>query len=97
MINTMNALSSFLLYYLIAINSVTFLMFGFDKWMARSNARRTPEKILWLFSLLGGSLGAILGMQTFRHKTKKISFQFILALILIIQAGSIAAWLYFYQ
>lgn len=73
---------------------ITFLVFGFDKWMANSQARRTPEKTLWLLSLFGGSVGAIIGMQFFRHKTRKVSFQLILALILIVQAGIIAGWIY---
>lgn len=91
------------LYYLVAINVFTFLMFGWDKWMAQGSARgmargqawRTPEKVLWILSLMGGSLGAIAGMQTFRHKTRKVSFQFILVLIIIVQVLLLAAWYYY--
>lgn len=83
------------IYYLIGINVLTFLMFGWDKWMAQGQAWRTPEKVLWLLSLLGGSIGAISGMQMFRHKTKKVSFQFVLILILVVQAMAVAAWLYY--
>lgn len=49
------------------------------------NRRRISEKTLWLLALLGGSLGTLLGMHWFRHKTKKISFQAILAMILALQ------------
>lgn len=87
------------IYYLAAINVFTFLMFGWDKWMAQGSARgqawRTPEKVLWLLSLVGGSLGAIAGMKTFRHKTRKVSFQFVLVLIIIVQVLCVAAWYYY--
>lgn len=82
-------------YYLIAINILTFLVFGYDKWMATGHAWRTPEKVLWILSLLGGSLGAIAGMKTFRHKTRKVSFQFVFILIMVIQALVVAGWLYY--
>ncbi len=85
----------YILGYLIGINILTFLVFGYDKWMAAGNAWRTPEKVLWLLSLLGGSLGAIIGMKTFRHKTRKVSFQFVFILILAVQALVVAGWLYY--
>ncbi len=76
-----------LLGYGVAINLVTFLFFGFDKMRATSGGslRRVPEKTLWILSLVGGSLGALLAMNLFRHKTKKLSFQAVLALILALQ------------
>lgn len=86
---------TYLLWYLIGINTVTFIMFGYDKWMATSNAWRTPEMVLWIFSLLGGSVGAIAGMKIFHHKTRKVSFQFVFILILVVQALVVAGWLYY--
>ena len=56
--------------WLIAINLVTFAVYGADKRRARRGAWRVPEKTLFLLPLLGGSVGALLGMRGFRHKTK---------------------------
>ena len=56
--------------WLIAINLVTFAVYGIDKRRARRGAWRVPEKTLFLLPLLGGSIGALLGMRVFRHKTK---------------------------
>jgi uncharacterized membrane protein YsdA (DUF1294 family) len=72
--------------YLVIINLITFFYFGWDKMRSEiPEARRIPEKILWLLSLLGGSVGALLGMNFFRHKTKKLSFQAIIAIIICLQ------------
>ena len=82
--------------YLLVINLVTFLVFGLDKWKAKrkeakESVRRVPEKTLFLLSALGGSIGALLGMKAWRHKTKHNSFRFgipaILALQIVIPAG----------
>lgn len=81
------------IWYLIVVNLITFLAFGLDK--ARSqklNARRTPEKTLWGLLLIGGTPGGLFGMNYFRHKTKKLSFQAAVALILAAQIG----FLYFF-
>lgn len=88
--------TQYLLGYLIGLNVVTFLVFGFDKWMATSKSWRISEKILWLLSLFGGSAGALMGMQFFRHKTRKISFQLMLVLILVSQVAVIFFYLYFF-
>ena len=80
--------------YGILINLYAFFIFGFDK--ARStqtNARRIRERTLWLSMILGGSLGALLGMHLFHHKTKKLSFQAVAAVILMAQ---VLLFLYFY-
>ena len=85
-----------LLCYLLLINLVTFLVFGLDKWKAKrkekkDSVRRVPEKTLFLLSALGGSVGALLGMKVFHHKTLHKSFRFgipaILALQIVIPAG----------
>jgi len=61
-------------YYLIAINFLTFLVFGIDKFKAKKNYSRISEKGLFLFCFLGGGIGGFLGMYLFRHKTKKWYF-----------------------
>ncbi len=83
--------------YLVIINVTTFIFFGFDKWMARTQGWRTKEATLWLLSFLGGTIGGIIGMQVFRHKTQKTSFQFIFAIILVVQAFVTAGAYYLYS
>ncbi|MDR0840250.1 MAG: DUF1294 domain-containing protein [Christensenellaceae bacterium] len=55
-------------------NLVEFAMMGIDKWRARKEAWRIPEKTLFITALLGGGLGGVLGMSVFRHKTQHRSF-----------------------
>lgn len=86
-------LSSPLLIYLLVINLLAFSLFWFDKWMAQIHSWRIPEMVLWVVSLLGGSIGAWVAMIVFHHKTKKLSFQLVMALILLVQGGGMA-WLY---
>ena len=60
--------------YLLVINVVAFLAMGIDKWKAKNDAWRIPESTLMSLVLLGGGIGGIAGMYTFRHKTKKPKF-----------------------
>ena len=76
--------------WLIAVNLATFFVFGIDKWKARrketrETVRRIPEKTLFLLSALGGSVGALLGMKVWRHKTLHKTFRFGIPAILILQ------------
>ena len=82
-----------LLVWLAAINLVTFAVYGIDKAKAKRGAWRVPEKTLFLLPLLGGSLGALLGMRVFRHKTKHWYFVWGIPLILLAQLA-LAVWLY---
>ena len=83
-----------LLVYLLAVNLVAFLMMWSDKRRAkRTGARRISEKALFLSALLGGSVGAILGMQLFRHKTTHWYFVWGMPAILVLQLG-VGLWLY---
>ena len=81
--------------YLAAINLAAFVTFGTDKSRAKKDAWRVPEKRLFLLALLGGSLGANLGMHLFHHKTKHWYFRVGLPLILLLQAVmlGVGAWL----
>ena len=82
-----------LLVWLAAINLVTFAVYGIDKAKAKRGAWRVPEKTLFLLPLLGGSLGALLGMRVFHHKTKHWYFVWGIPLILLAQIA-LAVWLY---
>ena len=86
--------------YLLVMNLVTFLVFGLDKWKAKrkekkESVRRVPEKTLFLLSALGGSVGALLGMRVWHHKTLHKSFRFGIPVILFLQI-LIPAGLYVY-
>ena len=81
-----------LLVYLVLINLVTFFVYGADKRRARQGKWRVPEKTLFLLPLLGGSVGALLGMRVFHHKTKHWYFRIGLPLILLAQIA-LAVWL----
>ena len=81
-----------ILIYLAAVNGIAFLLCGIDKWKARRERWRIPEKTLFLSAVAGGSVGFLLGMQLFRHKTKHKSFTIGIPLILAMQIG-LAAWL----
>jgi uncharacterized membrane protein YsdA (DUF1294 family) len=63
-----------LVYYLLFINFVTFVFYGIDKRRAVKEQWRISEKKLLTLIVLGGFLGALIGMQVFRHKTLKSSF-----------------------
>ena len=71
--------------YLIVINIVGFLAMGIDKWKAKNNAWRIPEHTLFELTALGGGIGTIAGMYTFRHKTKKAKFTIGMPVILILE------------
>ena len=77
------------IYYLIVINVLTFLLYGIDKWKAQRSKWRIPEGTLILLAAVGGSIGALLGMYLFRHKTKHLKFTLGVPAILIIQASLI--------
>ncbi|WP_026528739.1 DUF1294 domain-containing protein [Butyrivibrio sp. VCD2006] len=86
----MNSLE-YLLAYLGIINLISFLIMGNDKRKSKRNSFRTPESVLFLLALMGGSIGSILGMSIFRHKTKHWYFVVGMPLILIIQVGIVVA------
>ena len=71
--------------YLVLVNAAACLLMLADKLKARKGAWRIPESTLLGAALLGGSVGAIIGMYAFRHKTRHIKFYLGLPLILIVQ------------
>ena len=60
--------------YLIIINFISFILVAIDKRKAIKNKYRISEKTFFIFSFIGGSLGTLLGMFQFHHKTKKLKF-----------------------
>lgn len=80
--------------YLAAINLLAFLLYGIDKWKAKADQWRISEKTLLLTALLGGSVGALAGMQIFRHKTHHWKFRILVPLFLILHASLLAYCVY---
>jgi len=74
-----------LLLYLAAVNVVSFAVYGADKRRARKDKRRVSEKTLFLLAAIGGSVGALLGMKVFRHKTRHWYFVWGIPAILLVQ------------
>lgn len=87
-------MTKLLLYWCLAVNLWAFCLMGMDKYRAKKDLRRVPEKRFFLLALLGGTPGAILGMWTFRHKTRHWYFRWGLPAILILQLAAWFAWEY---
>lgn len=83
--NKMNEFLKYCIIYLIVINIIAFLAMYIDKRKAKYGKWRIPEQTLFVLALIGGSIGAIAGMYTFRHKTKKLRFSVGFPVILILQ------------
>lgn len=83
-----------LLYYLIVINILTFAVYGIDKWKARKAMWRVREASLLMLAVLGGSIGAWLGMKVWHHKTQHKKFRYGIPAIIIIQLVIIGYFLY---
>lgn len=81
--------------YLLIVNIIAFFLMGIDKKKAQTGAWRIPEKTLFLSAILGGGVGAIAGMQLFRHKTQHRSFVIGMPLILLAWVILLAALIYF--
>jgi uncharacterized membrane protein YsdA (DUF1294 family) len=77
------------LIYLAVINVVTFFMYGIDKWKAKKSKWRIREAALLGLAVLGGSIGAWLGMQVWHHKTQHKKFKYGVPAIIIVQLALI--------
>ena len=75
----------YILIYLFFLNIIGFLAMGIDKFKAQKGWWRIPEATLMTLCLLGGGIGTIAGMYTFRHKTKKLKFTIGMPTILIVE------------
>jgi uncharacterized membrane protein YsdA (DUF1294 family) len=76
-----------LYWYLLVINILAFVCYGLDKLKAKRNAPRVSERTLLLLALVGGGVGAWLGMLVWRHKTKHAKFRFGVPILLLLQAA----------
>lgn len=71
--------------YFIALNLIGFALMGIDKYKAKKRAFRIPEATLFIVAIIGGSIGSIIGMYAFRHKTRHWYFVYGMPFILVIQ------------
>lgn len=78
-----------LIYYLLAVNVLTFIVYGVDKWKARSGRWRVPEATLIGLAALGGSVGAWLAMQLFHHKTQKKRLHYGVPALFVLQVAAV--------
>ena len=85
----MIAMNQAFLYSLIVLNIVTFLVYGIDKWKAKQGSWRISEATLLILAVIGGSIGALLGMKVWHHKTMHKKFKYGLPLILLVQIALI--------
>lgn len=75
----------YIVIYLVVINLIGFFVMWIDKYKAKKGMWRIPENTLFLFAFLGGGIGTIAGMYTFRHKTKKLKFVIGMPAIVILE------------
>lgn len=84
----------FIVIYLVVVNVVTFCIYGYDKWLAQQHRWRVSETTLLLLAAIGGSVGALLGMQIWRHKTQHNLFVYgvpALLLLHVVAVGVVVA------
>lgn len=77
----------YIVVYFIIINLLTCILYGVDKLKSMARGRRIPEKTLLGVTFIGGSIGALVGMQVFRHKTRHMKFQVLVPLFLILHTA----------
>ena len=97
MFNSANGLANLfsiqnIIIYVVIINLITFLVMYIDKRKAKKGSFRISEKALFILALIGGSIGGIIGMYKFRHKTKKKIFTIGFPAILIFQIIAIIVY-----
>ena len=78
-------MSYLITYYILAINVITFVIYGIDKLKAKKGKWRTPEACLLGLAVIGGSIGAYLGIKVWHHKTLHKKFKYGIPAIIILQ------------
>ncbi len=81
--------------YLLIMNIIGFALMGIDKHRAMKRLWRISESTLFVVAIIGGSLGSIIGMRFFHHKTKHWYFVYGMPAILILEVAAIVAFVYF--
>ena len=86
-------MTKLILLYLLIVNAVSFLLMLTDKQKAKKKLWRIPESTLLLSAAIGGSIGSLAGMYTFRHKTKHLKFTLGVPVILVLQMAAVFLFL----
>ena len=86
-------MTKLILLYLLIVNAVSFLLMLADKQKAKKKLWRIPESTLLLSAAIGGSIGSLAGMYTFRHKTKHLKFTLGIPAILFLQIAAVFLFL----
>lgn len=81
--------------YLAIINIISFIVMGIDKRRAKKKSFRVPEATLFLLAVIGGTIGSIIGMLSFRHKTRKWYFIYGMPAILLLQIIFVICLIFF--
>jgi uncharacterized membrane protein YsdA (DUF1294 family) len=84
-----------ILAYFVILNLLGFLLMGVDKMRAKNGAWRISERNLLIVALLGGGIGSLIGMYTFRHKTKHLKFRVIVPFAAVLTVALFYACLFF--
>ena len=92
----MNDLGRFALIWLTVLSLLAFILFAQDKFKARHGRWRISEAALWAVAILGGGVGATVGMRLFHHKTKHKRFMIGIPVIIVLQLGAVFAVWYFF-
>ncbi|MGI6663937.1 MAG: DUF1294 domain-containing protein [Christensenellaceae bacterium] len=77
-------LRQYALLYFLLMNIISFVLFGIDKYAAKTGRWRIRERVLLLFAVFGGAGGALMGMYVFHHKTKKNPFRYLVPLLFLL-------------
>lgn len=87
-------METILLFYLLGVNLLTFIVYGVDKSKARKSRWRIPESVLLMLAVVGGSVGAWMGMRVWHHKTLHLKFKYGIPFIFLLQiAFCIYLWI----
>ncbi|MFJ7827021.1 DUF1294 domain-containing protein [Psychrobacillus sp. NPDC096623] len=79
-------MTNVLLMFILIMSIIAFVLMGYDKSQARKQGQRISEKTLWTLAVVGGGIGAYIGMQMFRHKTKHTNFRVGFLMLMILYA-----------
>jgi uncharacterized membrane protein YsdA (DUF1294 family) len=78
--------------FLLSLNVITFFIYGIDKWKAKKGKWRISEATLLILAIIGGSIGAWLGIKVWHHKTMHKKFKYGVPAIIVLQLIAVAAY-----
>ncbi|TQR19834.1 DUF1294 domain-containing protein [Psychrobacillus vulpis] len=79
-------MTEIILFFIFIMSFIAFVVMGYDKSQAKKHGKRVRERTLWMLAIFGGGIGAYVGMQMFRHKTKHTNFRVGFLMLLVLYA-----------